>query len=55
MSHSNETDIAPERRKRNRVLKPPMNVREVAQGEEVTEKREGRQPQMFIGTVQYLV
>lgn len=32
------------------MLKPPMSVREMAQGEEATEKREERQPQVFIGT-----
>lgn len=50
MGHSNETDIAQESRKRNRVLKPSVSMREVAQGQEMTEKRKGRQPEVFIGT-----
>lgn len=32
------------------MLKPSMSMREGARGEEMTEKRKGRQPQVFTGT-----
>lgn len=46
MGHSNETYCS-RKKEENQMLKPPMSVREVAQG---AEKREGRQPQVFIAT-----